>query len=74
MDTMEYIEEHTNELIDECATLLSQIQDTRYKFYATAYSPEAPDKVANYAKNLVDILYDYAERIYDLKRNMEMSR
>ena len=67
-------EEYTNELIDVCTTLLMKIQDERYDLCALAYDKDAPAKVSSYAKDVVDILHDCAERIYDLKCNMEESR
>lgn len=67
-------EEYTDELIDVCTTLLMKIQDERLDLLSLAYDTSAPEKVTRYAEDAVDILHDCAERIYDLKRNMEESR
>ena len=67
-------EEYTDELIDACTTLLMKIQDERLNLLAIAYDRDAPAKATSYAENVVDILHDCAERIYDIKRNMEGSR
>lgn len=68
------VEEYTDELIDVCTTLLMKIQDERYSLCALAFDKDTSAKVASYAKDAVDILHDCAERIYDLKRDMEESR
>jgi len=67
-------EEYTDELIDVCTTLLMKIQDERYALCILAYDKDTPAKVSSYAKDVVGILHDCVERIYDCKRNMEESR